>query len=96
MEDVYNLFGLGGPDLDPYQSTSTFLTVEDSEMMEKIIEEHLCLESLGEEAQLVYFTRDHLVAEHDRARDDAIYALMTRSALTAARSPLTGLCGAQH
>ena len=55
VEDVYNLFGLGGPDLDPYQSTSTFLTVEDSEMREKIIEEHLCLESLGEEAQLVYF-----------------------------------------
>ncbi|QDZ24829.1 hypothetical protein HOP50_14g73700 [Chloropicon primus] len=55
VEDVYNLFGLGGPDLDPYQSTSTFLTAEDSEVREKILQEHLCEESAGEVGQLVYF-----------------------------------------
>ena len=55
VEDIYNLFGLGGPDLDPYQSTSTFLTVEDSEVRENIISEHLSEEVLGCLGHLVYF-----------------------------------------
>ena len=55
IEDVYNLFGLGGPDLADYESTSTFLTVEDSEVREKILNEHLSEETCGAIAQLVYF-----------------------------------------
>ena len=51
LEEVYNLFGLGGPDADP--STSTFLTVEDSEVREKVLLE--LSEELVGAGKVIYF-----------------------------------------